>query len=93
LDLLERRAAPIDEVIGATGDASGLGPLPVCLEASVTVAALSRLDPCEFDAAVGDRVPINIALELGHVDAVDRVVLWLEMVARKDVVREDLFRF
>jgi hypothetical protein len=64
LDLLERRAAPIDEVIGAMGDAGRLGPLPVCLEARVPVAALGGLDPGEFDAAVGDRVPINIALEL-----------------------------
>src|SRR5580704_17116409 len=76
------------------GDASGLGPLPVRLEARVgAVAALGRLDPGEFDAAVGDRVPIDIALELGNVDAVDRVILRLEMVARKDVAREDLVRF
>jgi hypothetical protein len=46
------------------GDAGRLGPLPVCLEARVPVAALGGLDPGEFDAAVGDRVPINIALEL-----------------------------
>src|SRR5271154_6676057 len=76
------------------GDASGLGPLPVRLKARVgAVAALGRLDPGEFDPAVGDRVPIDIALELGHVDAVDRVVLRLEMVARKDVAREDPVRF
>ena len=93
LDLLERRAAPIDEVIGAMGDAGGLGPLPVCLEARVRVATLGRLDPREFDAAAGDRVPVNIPLELRHVDAVDRVVLWLEMAARRDIAREDRFRF
>ena len=76
------------------GDAGGLSPLPVRLKARVgAVAALGRLDPREFDAAVGDRVPIDIALELGHVDAVDRVVLRLEMVARKDVAREDPVRF
>jgi len=63
------------------GDAGGLGPLPVRLEARVLVAALSCLDPGEFDAAIGDSVLIDIALELGHVDAVDRVVLRLEMVA------------
>ena len=81
-------------MIGAMGNAGRLRPLPVRLEARVgAVTALGRLDPGEFDAAVGDRVPIDIALELGHVDAVDRVVLWLEMVARKDVVREDLFKF
>ena len=74
------------------GDAGGLGPLPVRLEARVRVAALGRLDPREFDAAVGDRVPIDIALELGHVDAVDRVVLWLE-IAGRDVAREDQVRF
>src|SRR5271169_4850005 len=94
VDFLERRTAPIDEVIGAMGDASGLGPLPVRLEARVgAVATLGRLDPGEFDAAVGDRIPIDIALELGHVDAVDRVVVRLEMVARRDVAREDPVRF
>src|SRR5271170_893288 len=55
--------APIDEVIGAMRDAGGLGPLPVCLEARVRVATLGRLDPGEFNAAVGDGVPIDIALE------------------------------
>ena len=60
------------------GDPGRLSPLPVRLEARIgAVAALRRLDPREFDAAVGDRVPIDIALELGHVDAVDRVVLRL----------------
>ena len=73
-------------------DAGRLSPLPVRLEARVAVAALGRLDSRELDAAVGDRVPINIALELGHVDAVDRVVLRLEMAARKDVAREDRVR-
>ena len=73
-------------------DAGGLGPLPVCLEARVRVATLGRLDPREFDAAVGDGVPIDIALELGHVDAVDRVVLRLE-IAGRDVAREDQVRF
>ena len=37
------------------------------------ISALGRLDACEFDAAVGDRVPISVALELGHVDAEDRI--------------------
>ena len=69
-------------------------PPPSSPEARVgEVAALGRLDPGEFDAAVGDRVPINIALKLGHVDAVYRVVLRLRIVVRKDVLREDLFQF
>src|SRR3984957_9419272 len=94
VDFLERRGAPKDEGEGAMRDAGRLSPLPVRLKARVgAVATLGRLDPREFNAAVGDRVPIDIALELGHVDAVDRVVLRLEMVARKDVAREDPVRF
>ena len=72
---------------------AALAPSQFAWKRASAVAALSRLDPGEFDAAVGDRVPIDIALELGHVDAVDRVVLRLEMAARKDVAREDRVRF
>ena len=72
---------------------AALAPSQFAWKRASPVAALGRLDPREFDAAVGDRVPIDIALELGHVDAVDRVVLRLEMAARKDVAREDPVRF
>ena len=41
------------------------------------IAALGRLDPGELDAAVGDRTPVDVALELGNVDPVDRVVMRL----------------
>ena len=48
---------------------------PVGLEALVgVIAALGRLDPGELDAAVGDRVPVDLALVLRDVDAVDRIV-------------------
>ena len=52
-------------MIGAMGNAGGLGAGPVGLEMLIeAIAALGRLDPGEFDAAIGDRVPIDVALEL-----------------------------
>ena len=43
------------------------------------VAALGGFDPDEFDAAVGDRLPIDLTLEFRNVDAMDRVIdgLWI----------------
>ena len=56
-------------------NAGELRALPIGLEPLVDmVAALGRLDPGEFDAGVGDRVPVDRPLVLGDVDAVDRVV-------------------
>ena len=73
--LLQRRPAPVDEMIGAVRHSGRLRAGPVGLEARVgVIAAFGRLDPGELDAAVGDRVPVDVALELGDVDAVDRVV-------------------
>ena len=76
--LLHRRAAPIDEMIGAVRHARGFCAGPIGLEALVgAIAALGRLDPGELDAAAGDCVPIDVALELGDVDPVDRIVMRL----------------
>ena len=73
--LLHRRPAPVDEMIGAMRHARRLRPGPVGLEALVgVIAALGRLDPGELDAAARDRVPVDVALELRDVDAVDRIV-------------------
>ena len=73
--LLERRPAPIDEMIGAVRNACRLRPGPVGLEALVgAIAALRRLDPGELDAAICDRIPVDVSLELGDVDAVNRIV-------------------
>ena len=74
--LLDRRPAPVDEMIGAVRNAGSLCAGPVGLKTLIeAIPALGRLDPGEFDAAIGDRVPIDVPLELGDIDAVDRVVL------------------
>ena len=73
--LLHWRPAPIDEMIGAARHSGRFRARPIGLEARVgVIAALGRLDPGELDAAARDRVPVDVALELGDVDAVDRVV-------------------
>ena len=59
-------------MIGAARQAGSLGALPVADEFRVdAVAALGRLDIGEFDAALMHRVPVDIALIFGHVDAVN----------------------
>ena len=79
---LHRRPAPVDEMIGAVRHARRLRPGPVGLEALVgVIAALGRLDPGELDAAARDRVPVDVALELRHVDAVDRIVPRMRQIA------------
>ena len=84
--LLDRRPAPVDEMIGAVRNAGGLGAGPVGLEMLIeAIAALGRLDPGEFDAAIGDRVPVDVALELGDIDAVDRVVLGVGIIQTDDI--------
>ena len=73
--LLHWRPAPIDEMIGSAWDSGRFRARPIGLEARVgVIAAFGRLDPGKFDAAARDRVPVDVALELGYVNAVDRVV-------------------
>ena len=73
--LLQRRPAPIDEMIGAVRHSGRFCAGPIGLKARVgVIAPFGRLDPGELDATVGDRVPVDVALELGDVDAVNRVV-------------------
>ena len=79
-DFLARRAAPVDEVIGAARHAGRLGARPVGGESLVgVIAALGRLDPGESDAAGGHRAPVDIPLIFRDVDAVDRVVAGLRV--------------
>ena len=71
--LLMRGAAPEDHVIGASGDAGALGRLPVLGEFRVEIiAAFGRLDEGELRTCGADLVPIDVALPVGHVDALHR---------------------
>ena len=82
--LLVRRPAPIDHVIGAARDAGALGAFPVLLEFRVEiVAAFGCLDEGEPGAGGAHPCPIDVALPVGDVDALD----WQLVRARDALMR------
>jgi len=58
-----------------------LGARPVGGEFFVgVVAPFGGLDPNEFDAAVLDRVPVDLALVFRNVNAVNGIVAWVGII-------------
>ncbi|ODR99556.1 hypothetical protein AUC71_03665 [Methyloceanibacter marginalis] len=71
--LLAGIAAPIDEVIRAARHAGPLRRVPVLPEFRIEmVAALGRLDEGEMDAGLAHLPPVDVALPVRDVDALDR---------------------
>src|SRR6185436_19117726 len=64
---------PIDEMISPSGDAGALGRIPVLEEFWIEmIAAFGGLDEGEADTCLARGVPVDVALPIGHVDALDR---------------------
>ena len=71
------------EVVGTHVDAGVLRRRPVLLELGVAVVdALSRLDEAEGDPLRFQHVPVNVALIIGHVCPLYRIVLCVRHVRR-----------
>ena len=69
--LLARRAAPVEEVIGAALQPGPVGIAPVLAEHRVEmVAAIGRLDVDEVRALPAQLLPVDVALPARDVDAV-----------------------
>ena len=76
LQLIEIIGAEIVEMIGGVRDTHSAGALPVLIEARIdAILALGRLDEREGDAGTLNCLPVDIALPLRDVDAVDRLQL------------------